>query len=158
MDYGEILYHLRCLQAAGVKYVMVGATAMGVHGLARATEGVDLLLQANATNIERLRAALREAYPEDTSVDEIRNQDPLGDYAVVRYYPPSGSYHFDFIAKLGEAATFESVEAETKDIEGISVRVATPGELCRLKKDTIRAIDRRDAMALQRRFNLEEKR
>ena len=137
---------------------MIGATAMGIHGLARATEDVDLLLRADAANIERLRAALREAYPEDTSVDEIRNQDLLGDYAVVRYYPPSGSYHFDFIAKLGEAATFESVEAETKDIEGISVRVATPEELYRLKKDTIRAIDRRDAMALQRRFNLEEKR
>ena len=49
---------------------------------------------------------------------------------------------------------FDTVEAETKDIEGIRVNVATPAALYRLKKGTIRAKDYQDAAALRERFNL----
>ncbi len=51
-------------------------------------------------------------------------------------------------------ASFDSVEAEIKAIEGVRVRVATPAALHRLKKGTVRAIDRQDAAALRQRFDL----
>lgn len=156
MDYEEVLRVLRAFQDAGVEYVMIGATAMGIHGLVRGTEDVDLLVRAAKANVRRLRTALREAYPGDRSIDEIRDADLLGDYAVVRYHPPHGGYYFDFIARLGETATFESVESEMKQIKGVQVSVATPSALYRLKKDTIRAIDRRDAAALRDQFRLED--
>jgi hypothetical protein len=57
---------------------------------------------------------------------------------------------------LGEAATFDSVAAEMKVIEGIPVRVATPAALYRLKKGTVRPLDRQDAEALRRHFDLKE--
>jgi hypothetical protein len=60
------------------------------------------------------------------------------------------------MTRLGEAASYESVEGETKQVEGIHVRVATPVALYRLKKGTVRALDRQDAEALRRRFGLEE--
>ena len=61
-----------------------------------------------------------------------------------------------FPIPLGEAASFETVDAEVKEFEGIQVRVATPAALYRLKKGTVRPLDRRDAEALRRRFDLSE--
>ena len=147
---------LRAFEAQGLEYVLIGATAMGIHGVVRATEDVDLFIRATSENVERLKRAFRDAYSGDSNVDEISAADLLGDYPTVRYYPPSGDLYFDVMTRLGEAASYETVEAEIKDIEGIRVRVATPAALYRLKKGTIRPLDRRDAEALRRRFDLSD--
>lgn len=154
MDRDEILRVLRAFEDAGVEYVLIGATAMGFHGVVRATEDLDLFIKANAENIERLRSALRASYAGDPHIDDISTTDLLGDYPAVRYYPPSGDLYFDILTRLGEAANFETVDAETKTIDGTRVRVATPAALFRLKRDTVRAKDREDAAALRQRFNL----
>ena len=147
---------LRAFEAVGLEYVLIGATAMGFHGVVRATEDIDLLIRATPENVERLRAAFRAAYSDDPNVADIRADDLLGDYPAVRYYPPSGDLYFDVMTRLGEAANFDSVDAECKDIEGVRVRVATPDALYRLKKGTVRALDHQDAAVLQERFNLTE--
>jgi hypothetical protein len=82
--------------------------------------------------------------------------DLLGDYPAVRYYPPTGDLYFDVMTRLGEAARFDTVDREVKEIEGTRVSVATPAALYRLKKDTVRAKDRQDAAALRERFHLTE--
>lgn len=147
---------LRAFEAVGLEYVLIGATAMGVHGLVRATEDVDMFIKPTPENVERLRQALRTAYDADPFIDDISADDLLGDYPAVRYYPPSGDLYFDVITRLGEAASFDTVEAEVKDVEGTRVRVATPAALYRLKKDTVRAKDREDAAALRARFGLQD--
>ena len=124
--------------------------------MVRATEDIDLLIRATPENVDRLRAAFRTAYSDDPHVADIRSDDLLGDYPAVRYYPPSGDLYFDVMTHLGEAATYDSVDAEYKEIEGVRVRVATPGALYRLKKGTVRALDRQDAAVLRERFNLTE--
>lgn len=154
MDRDEILRVLRAFQDAGLEYVLVGATAMAFHGVIRATEDVDLFVRATPENIERLRTALRTVYGGDPHVDEIRTEDLLGDYPAVRYYPPTGDLYFDIMTRLGDMATFETVAAEAKEVEGIRVRVATPSALYHLKRGTIRPLDRQDAAALRERFNL----
>ena len=151
-----MLRALRAFEDEGLEYVLIGAAAMGFHGLVRATEDLDVFVRATRENIERLKRALRAAYSDDPNVDEISADDLLGDYPAVRYYPPSGDLYFDVMTRLGEVASFDTVAAETKDVEGIHVRVATPEALYRLKKDTVRAIDRQDAEALRRRFDLDE--
>jgi acylphosphatase len=156
VDRNEIVGVLRALEASGLEYVLIGATAMGFHGIVRATEDVDLFVRGTPENIERLRSALRTAYPDDPHIDEIRTEDLLGDYPAVRYYPPSGDVYFDIMTRLGEAASFETVESQRKDFEGIQVSVATPAALYRLKRDTVRPIDRQDAAALRERFGLRE--
>jgi hypothetical protein len=60
------------------------------------------------------------------------------------------------MTRLGEVTRFETVAAETMEVDGIRVRVATPAALYRLKKGTVRPLDRQDAEALRRRFDLEE--
>jgi len=55
VDSDEILRVLRAFEASGLEYVLIGATAMGFHGLVRATEDVDLLIRATPENVERLQ-------------------------------------------------------------------------------------------------------
>jgi len=154
VDRDEIIRVLKAFEASGLEYVLIGAAAMGFHGLVRATEDLDLFIRATPENVEKLRAALREAYEGDPHIDEISAADLLGDYPAVRYYPPTGDVYFDIITRLGDAARFETVDAEIKTIEGTRVTVATPAALYRLKKGTVRAIDRQDAAALRERFQL----
>jgi hypothetical protein len=156
VDRDEIMRVLRAFEAAGLEYVLIGASAMGFHDLVRATEDVDLFIRATAENVEKLRTALRAAYDGDPNVSEISSADLLGDYPAVRYYPPTGDLYFDVLTRLGEVASFETIDSEIKDIDGISVRVATPAALYRLKKGTVRLQDRADAAALRERFNLKD--
>lgn len=156
MDRDEILRVLCAFDQEGLEYVLIGAAAMGFHGLVRATEDLDLFIRATPENVERLKQAFRTAYDGDPNVDEIQANDLLGDYPAVRYYPPSGDLYFDVMTRLGEVAVFDAVEAETKVVDGVPVRVATPAALYRLKKDTVRPLDRQDAEALRRQFDLEE--
>ena len=147
---------LRAFESAGLEYVLIGAAAMAFHGLVRATEGLDLFIRATPENIEKLRTALRAAYEDDPHINEISSADLLGEYPVVRYVPPTGDLYFDVITRLGEVASFETVEAEVKDEHGTHVRVATPAALYRLKKHTVRSQDHADAAALRERFNLKD--
>lgn len=156
VDRDEIIRVLRAFEVSGLEYVLIGAAAMGFHGLVRATEDLDLLILATPENVERLRAALRDAYAGDPHIEEISADDLLGEYPAVRYYPPTGDLYFDVITRLGDAARFENVEAQIKQIDGIRVPVAVPGALYRLKKNTVRAIDSQDAAALRDRFNLKD--
>lgn len=150
-----MLQVLKAFEEQGLEYVLIGATAMGFHGLIRATEDVDLLLEASEANVERLKRAFRAVY-RDPNVDEISAADLLGDYPALRYYPPSGDLYFDVMTRLGEAASYDTVAGVIMEIEGVRVRVATPAALYHLKRDTVRPLDRQDAEALRRRFHLGE--
>ena len=130
--------------------------AMGVHGVVRATEDMDLLVRAERDNIKRLRAALRTAYKDDPNIDDIRADDLLGEYPAVRYCPPHGELYFDLITRLGEMDTFESSESEVIEVDGVRIRVATPAALHRLKRSAVRPIDWQDAATLRSTFGLEE--
>ena len=146
---------LRAFEEVGLEYVLIGAAAMGIHGVVRATEDLDLFIRATADNIERLKRAFRMAYDNDPHIDEISADDLLGDYPAVRYYPPSGDLYFDVMTRLGQAASFESVESMVEEVDGIHVTLATPRALFELKRDTVRPLDHRDAEALRQKFNLE---
>jgi hypothetical protein len=156
MDRDEVMRVLRAFESAGLEYLLIGAAAMGFYGLVRATEGVDLFIRATPENIEKLRVALRTAYEGDPNINEISSTDLLGEYPALRYVPPTGDLYFDVLTRLDEIATFETIEAEVKEVEGTQVSVATPAALYRLKKGTVRAQDQVDAAALRERFSLKE--
>ena len=155
MNREEMLRVLAAFDTAGLEYVLIGATAMAFHGIVRATEDIDLFVRATPENIDRLRTALRSVY-DDPDIDAITAGDLLGDYPAVRYYPPSGDLFFDILTRLGEVASFDSINTEYKEVEGIRVRVATPAALYRLKRNTVRPLDRQDAEMLRQRFHLGE--
>lgn len=139
-----------------VAYVLVGSMAMAAHGIVRATRDMDIFVSPAADNVARLRAALQDVF-EDPSIDQITAADLGGDYPAIQYVPPSGDYCIDILARLGEAVQYPDVECDILQIEGVTVRVATPRMLYRMKKDTARPQDRVDAQVLKDRFSLEAK-
>lgn len=62
----------------------------------------------------------------------------------------------DLFSRLGDAVRYEDLEFESRDFEGVPVRIATPKTLFRTKRDTVRPDDRRDAQRLAERFGLED--
>jgi len=155
MDRDEVIRVLRAFESAGLEYVLIGAAAMGFHGLVRTTEDLDLFIRATPENIEKLRTALHAVY-EDPNINEISSNDLLGEYPALRYVPPTGDLYFDVMTRLGEIASFETVDAEIKEVDGAHVRVATPAALYRLKNGTVRPQDHLDAAALRERFSLKD--
>jgi hypothetical protein len=146
---------LTAFEREGVRYVVVGAVAINLLGLARATEDFDVFVAPERQNIERLKVALRSIFA-DPSIEEISADDLLGDYPAVQYVPPEGGFYVDILTRLGEAFQYHDLEAMRVDLDGLTVSVATPRTLYRMKRDTVRAKDWADAAALRRRFNLEE--
>lgn len=137
-----------------VRYVVVGSMAMAAHGLVRATQDVDLFVDPAPENVDRMKRALRSIF-DDESIEEIGRDDLAGAYPVVRYAPPDSDFVLDLIARLGDAFAFEDVEFEEVRLGDLTVRVATPRMLYRMKRDTVRAQDRADAEQLRERFGLD---
>ena len=155
MKLDEALEVLASLQREQVDYVLVGGAALTFHGLVRATEDLDIFVRPTAENIERLKQALRVVY-DDPNIDEISAEDLMGDYPSVRYYPPNVDLFLDILTRLGEFATFESLQAEEVESDGVKIKIASPRTLYWMKKDTVRDIDRMDAQNLRERFRLED--
>jgi hypothetical protein len=89
-------------------------------------------------------------------VDEITTEDLLGDYPAVQYIPPEGSFFIDILTRLGEAFSFDDLESERIDFDGLEVSVVTPETLYRMKKGTVRLRDQGDAERIRKKFGLEE--
>ena len=134
--------------------MLVGAVALTLHGIVRATEDIDLFIRPEHDNVERLRRALTCVW-DDPDIAQITATDLAGDYPMIRYGPPGEGFVIDLLARLGAAFSFGDLEAQTLVIEGVPVRVATPATLFRMKRDTVRPIDKADAAALQQKFGLE---
>ena len=155
MDLDQTLAVLAELQRAGVRYKIIGGVALNFHGLARATKDLDVFVDATDDNVARLRAALHAVF-DDPSIDEISATDLAGEYPAIQYVPPTGEFHIDILARLGDAFGYEDIEVETREIRGIALPVATPRMLYRMKRDTVRLQDKADAERLRNRFQIEE--
>jgi hypothetical protein len=154
LDEERLTRVFRALAAFDVDYAVFGAVALGLHGLARATGDLDLFLAATPSNIDNLKRALMSVF-EDRSINEISSEDLCGDYPAVRYMPPDG-FGFDILTRLGEAFDFSSLDTEVKTYDGVPVRVVTAKTLWKMKKDTVRPVDRLDASLLAERFGFGE--
>ncbi len=155
MDYDATRRVLAALEREGVRYKIFGAVALNLHGLGRATEDLDIFIEPEGTNIERLRTALHSVF-EDPCIDEIKAEDLLGNYPAVQYIPPDSSFHIDILTRLGEAFAFDDLESDRVPFDDFQVTVVTPRALYRMKKGTVRAKDWGDAEMLRQRFGFED--
>lgn len=145
---------LKALNTENVEYVLFGGQAVNLHGILRFTDDIDLFVSPAPENVERLRRALRRVWA-DPSIDEILAEDLAGEYAVVRYGTPD-DFYVDLVSRLGDAYAFADVESEWIDRGDIRARVATARMLYRMKKNTVRPLDRADAVDLKAKFHLED--
>lgn len=155
MQYEDVARVLTALEREHVEYILVGGVAIGLHGFERPTRDIDLFIRLEASNVARLRQALRSVFDDD-AIEEISLEDLAGEYPTIRYGPPSGEFVIDLLGRLGTAFRYEDLEYEARIIGGITVRLATPQTLFRMKKDTLRPIDQIDAANLKERFHLED--
>ena len=155
VDLDKVLEFVTAMNREEVEYITFGALALCVHGIVRNTEDADFFVAPTEENIERLKRALRSVW-EDPSIDDISSNDLLGEYPAVRYGPPDTDLYFDFLTRLGEAHSYATLEWQTAEIEGVPIRVVTPAQLYRMKRDTVRPKDRGDAEALRQEFSLSE--
>lgn len=153
MDFQGTRRVLEALEREGVRYVVFGAAAMNLLGLPRATQDLDIFIEPDIGNVERLKAALRSVYP-DPHIDDIVPEELIGEYPAIEYVPPAGTFHLDILTRLGEAFRFADLESQRVAFEGFEVTVATPRMLVRMKEATVRPKDRLDAAMLRERFRI----
>lgn len=146
---------LAALEREQVRYVVFGAVALAIHGLPRATEDLDLFIEPERENVERLKRALQSVFA-DPCIDDITAEDLLGEYPAIQYNPPEGTFHIDLLTRLGELYRYDTLEVERRPFGDLAVTVVTPRMLYRMKKSTVRPHDWGDAARVARHFQLED--
>lgn len=148
MNFELFLKIVKNMNRYGVKYIIIGGMAMALQGMVRATEDIDIIIPKDSENLEKLKNALKDIW-NDPCINELIFED-LQKYAVIRYGPPDGDFYLDIITSIGEMFSFENIEAEKKELSGILINVACKETLYKMKKDSLRAIDKADSIWLQK--------
>lgn len=119
----------RELNVRGAKYIIIGGTAMLELGFVRATEDIDLLVDASLDNEKRIFDAL--ATLPDQAVLELQAGD-LEQYQVIRV---ADEITVDLMAK---ACGVDFAEAQTEirivELQGVKIPFATAELMLKLKQ------------------------
>lgn len=137
---------LRALLEAGARFLVVGAHAMAVHGVPRATGDLDVWIAVDAENADRVVQAL-ERFGAPLASMGVTRADFLGRDQVVQIgLPPR---RIDVLTSISGVAFDDAWEARvTHDIEGMAVPFLGRDALVRNKRASGRAKDRADLEAL----------
>lgn len=143
-DYKEML---RCLNTNDVKFLIVGAYALGAYGYPRATGDMDIWVMATADNSEKLYKALKEFGAPLAQIDEhtFVKQGIIFQIGVA-------PRRVDIITKI-DGVEFEDAYGHRKDIniEGLLIPFISKEDLIKNKLSTGREKDRVDAEQLRLR-------
>jgi hypothetical protein len=119
----------RSLAEAEARYVLIGGFAVILHGGARTTKDIDLLVDPEPENVVRLKRAL--SVLEDNAAREIAPED-LRSYKVVRV---ADEVLVDLLsAACGVTWAQAAGSAEVREIDGVPVIVADVRTLVRTKQ------------------------
>ena len=143
---------LSALTAEGAEFLVVGAYALAVHGLPRATGDIDIWVRPKRDNAQRIWQAL------------LNFGAPLSGMKLEDFHTP------DIVFRMGRAPSqidiLTSVSGLTFDdawpnrveqvVQGIKVSVISPADQIRNKRSTDRPKDKLDADWLERRLGNKE--
>ncbi len=141
-DYRDILSDLN---AAGVEYLLVGAYALAVHGLPRATGDIDILLRPHPANAERVWEALRRF---GAPLAGLAREDLARPGMVVQI--GTAPRRIDLLTSLDGVGFEEAWRSRvTVEVEGLLIPVLGREELIRNKKAVARPQDLADVERLE---------
>ena len=158
----------RALDASGTRYVVVGGVATVLHGYARLTVDVDLILDLERDAAARAMRALvalgfRPRVPvdaEDFADEGIRERwvRDKGMQVFSLFKPDDPLLSVDVFVE--HPVDFEGLyaRAEVCDIEAVPVRIASIPDLIRLKRLSDRPRDREDVEKLEEILRLKGER
>ena len=128
----------RALNREQARYVVIGGMAVIQAGFPRATQDIDLLIDASPDNIARVRRALLDL--PDQAVRDM-GEDDLAKYVVVKV---ADEIVVDLMARAGGVEYEEASRmVEVTDVEGVAIPFAGPALLLKTKQ-TVRDRDRID--------------
>ena len=141
-DYKEML---QCLAAEGVEFLLVGAYALAAHGYLRATMDIDLWVKPSPSNADAVLKALRKfgAPVRGLSKADLQRDDTIYQIGVAprRIDLITGASGLDFDEVYARA--------QQTEIEGVSIRIPTVGDLIANKRASGRPKDLLDVATLE---------
>jgi hypothetical protein len=142
-DYSDML---SALSEAGVEFLLVGAYAMAVHGLPRATGDIDLWLRPERDNAERAFEALRSF---GAPLDELTPEDLCREGTVFQI--GIAPRRIDVLTAI-DGVTFQEAWSSRLTVEFGDREVGVIGKaaLIKNKRSTGRPRDLADADQLER--------
>lgn len=142
VDYTDML---KCLNKAGVDYIMVGGWAVNMYGYIRATVDLDIWILANIENARKVYAALVEF---GAPVAEMKPDD-FAEYGMI-FQIGVAPCRIDIISKISGVAYLDAVQrAVPTTIDGVNVRIISLEDLIANKKASGRAKDIADVEVLE---------
>ena len=139
----DVVRLCRALNEAGARYVLIGGFAVVAHGAARFTKDVGLLIDDTPDNIARVKRGL--SVLADNAAGGVAETD-VRDHVVVRV---ADEIVVDLMGKAcGVSYADAMADVEQLDLGGVSVPVASPTALIRMK-NTCRPQDQIDREYLE---------
>ena len=136
---------LKCLNKAGVDYILVGGWAVNMYGYIRATVDLDIWILADADNAKKVYSAVAEF---GAPVAEMKPEE-FAEYGMI-FQIGVAPCRVDIISKISGVRYADAVtRAVQKTIDGIPVRIISLDDLIANKKASGRAKDLADVEALE---------
>jgi len=141
-DYTDML---KCLNKAGVDYMLVGGWAVNMYGYIRATGDMDIWILADSENAKKVYGAVAEF---GAPVSEM-NPEEFAEYGMI-FQIGVAPCRVDIISKISGVSYADAVtRAVPKTIDGIPVRIISLDDLIANKKASGRAKDLADVEVLE---------
>lgn len=146
----DLLNLCKALNAEDVRYVLIGGFAVILHGFVRATKDIDLLVDASAENIRRLKRAM--AVLPDNAI-ALMADDEVEKYQVVRI---ADEIVVDLLKTACGVDYARAAEGgiEIKLVENVPIPIGRK-ELLIETKQTVRPSDAMDVQFLRLRIEAE---
>ena len=136
---------LKCLNKAGVDYILVGGWAVNMYGYIRATVDLDIWILANVDNAKKVYSAVAEF---GAPVAEMKPED-FAEYGMI-FQIGVAPCRVDIISKISGVTYADAVtRAVPKTIDGVPVRIISLEDLIANKKASGRAKDLADVEVLE---------
>ncbi len=145
-DYKEMLL---CLKQEGVKFLLVGAYALGAHGYPRSTGDIDIWIEPSQENSTKLIRALKKfgAPAANLSEKDFQKKDVIFQIGVA-------PCRIDIITGIdGVDFAHAYANRETVSLDGEEIFVLSLKDLIVNKESTGREKDRLDVKELKKRKN-----
>jgi len=140
---------LGLLADGGVRFVLVGGVAVTLHGYVRLTEDVDILIERNPENIDRLLHTLAnygEGFARELSPGDFTDEE-----GAIRIVEESEMSQIDVFTRLSGLVYLDlAADAQVLELGGREILFASKAALIRLKSSSVREKDRLDVAALER--------